>query len=86
MIEAIGNGTGNMVVHFQLKEEGQHKFEDKECKAYTSYNDGNNLLIQCLNNENTILSKEEGEISYACRKEMKRPAFVFEKSKNKEST
>lgn len=76
----------NMVMHFLLKEEGQRKFEDKECKGYTSYNDGNNLLIQCLNNENTILGKEEGKIFYAYRKEMKRPAFVFEKSKNKEST
>ena len=79
--EAVGNATGNLGIHFQLKEDARPIFENEKNKVYTTYSDGNNLLIQCLNYERIAFSKEEGKISYAYRKEMKRPAFVFEKPK-----
>jgi len=61
-------------------------FDNKNNKVHTSYSDGNNLLIQCLNNDGTSLSEEDGKISYSYRKEMKRPAFVFEKPKKTETS
>jgi len=80
--QAIGKATGNLDVHFQLKEDSNPVFDKIGNRIYTTYADGNNLLIQSLNTDKVILNEEEGKVSYVYQKELKRPAFTFEKKKN----
>ncbi len=84
--KALGKATGNLGVHFQLKEEIKPVFDKLKNKVYTTYADGNNLLIQSLNTDKVALNEEEGKVSYAYAKEITRPAFVFEKPKNDAKT
>lgn len=84
--KAIGKATGNLGVHFQLKEDSTPVFDKTKNKVYTTYADGNNLLIQSLNTDKLSLNEEEGKVSYAYAKEITRPAFVFEKMKNNDKT
>lgn len=78
---AIGEATGNIGIHFQLKEDSKAIFDQQSHKVHTAYADGNNLLIQSLNKDQVSLKEEEGKVSYSYRKEIKRPAFAFEKAK-----
>lgn len=78
---AIGKATGTLGVHFQLKENSNPVFDRKHNSVYTTYSDGNNLLIKNLNKDAVTLQEEEGKVSYAYRQELERPAFVFEKKK-----
>ncbi|MFH6943568.1 heparin-sulfate lyase HepC [Flavobacterium sp. FlaQc-50] len=79
---AIGKATGNLGVHFQLKEDSKPVFDTAKNKIYTTYADGNNLLIQAIYSNHVTLTEEDGKVSYIYAKEVKRPAFVFEKIKN----
>mgnify|MGYP006167492157 FL=1 len=79
--KAEGKATGNLGVHFQLKEDSKPVFDYKAQKISTNYADGNNLLIQSLHTKNITVKEEEGKVSYAYQKELSRPAFCFEKSK-----
>lgn len=79
--KAIGKATGNLGVHFQLKEDSKPIFDKVNNKVYTTYEDGNNLLIQSLNTDKVTLNEEEGKVSYSYAKEITRPAFAFEKPK-----
>lgn len=79
---AIGKATGNLGVHFQLKEDSKPVFDTAKNKIYTTYADGNNLLIQAIHSNHVTLTEEDGKVSYIYAKEVKRPAFVFEKIKN----
>ncbi len=83
---ALGKATGNLGVHFQLKEDSNPVFDKTGNKVYTTYADGNNLVIQNLNNDKISLKEEEGKVSYVYQEEMTRPAFVFEKAKNADKT
>jgi heparan-sulfate lyase len=84
--KAIGKATGNLGVHFQLKEDSNPVFDRANNSVYTTYEDGNNLLIQSLNTDKVVLNQEEGKVSYVYAKEIPRPAFVFEKPKNDDKT
>lgn len=84
--KAIGKATGNLGVHFQLKEDSKPVYNTTNNSVYTTYEDGNNLLIQSLNTDKIVLKEEEGKVSYVYAKEMARPAFVFEKPKNDATT
>ncbi|RQO77100.1 heparinase [Pedobacter sp. KBW01] len=84
--EALGTATGNLGVHFQLKEDSKPVFDEANNKVFTTYTDGNNLLIQSLNTDKITLHEEDGKVSYEYGKEMKRPAFVFEKPKSDDKT
>jgi heparan-sulfate lyase len=79
---AIGKATGNLGIHFQLKEDSKPVFDTAKNKIYTTYADGNNLLIQAIHSDHVTLTEEDGKVSYIYAKEVKRPAFVFEKIKN----
>ncbi len=83
---AIGKATGTLNVHFQLKEDSNPVFDKAGKKVYTSYPDGNNLLIQSLNTDNLSLAEEKSKVSYEYMKETDRPAFSFEKSKTDAQT
>ena len=84
--KAIGKATGNLQVHFQLKEDSNPVFDKIKNNVTTTYSDGNNLLIQSLNLDKVTLNEEEGKVSYAYAKEITRPAFAFEKTKNDDKT
>lgn len=84
--KAIGKATGNLGVHFQLKEDCKAVFDKKNNSVHTNYADENNLLIQSLNIDKVSLNEEEGKVSYEYRKEFARPAFVFEKAKKDDKT
>ncbi|MEN9909058.1 MAG: hypothetical protein RLZZ540_2207 [Bacteroidota bacterium] len=84
--KAVGKATGNLGVHFQLKEDSKPVFDKTKNSVYTTYADGNNLMIQSLNKDKIALNEEEGKVSYTYQKEINRPAFVFEKTKNDEKT
>ncbi|WP_316838612.1 heparin-sulfate lyase HepC [Pedobacter gandavensis] len=84
--KAIGKATGKLGVHFQLREDSKPVFNTSLNQVYTSYADGNNLLIQSLNTDPLNLVEEEGKVSYQYRKEVARPAFVFEKAKKDDRT
>ncbi|MNX33039.1 Heparin-sulfate lyase precursor [compost metagenome] len=79
--KAIGNATGKLGTHFQLKEDSKPVYDKAAKRVYTSYTDGNNLLIQNLNKDEITLTEEAGKVSYSYGKELDRPAFVFEKAK-----
>ncbi|TKC65445.1 heparinase [Pedobacter hiemivivus] len=83
---AIGKATGNLGVHWQLKEDSKAVFDKSKNRVYTSYSDGNNLLIQSLNSDKVTLTEEEGKVSYVYAKELSRPAFAFEKLKKDDKT
>jgi heparan-sulfate lyase len=84
--KAIGKATGNLGVHFQLKEDSKPIFDKDNNRIYTTYADGNNLLIQTLNTDKVTLNEEDGKVSYSYAKEVARPAFVFEKTKSDNKT
>lgn len=84
--KAIGKATGNLGVHFQLKEDSKPVFDNVNNKVYTTYEDGNNLLIQSLNTDKVTLNEEEGKVSYSYAKQITRPAFAFEKPKKDTAT
>ena len=79
--KAIGKATGNLGVHFQLKEDSKPVFNKTNNSITTTYEDGNNLLIQSLNTDKVTLNEEDGKVSYQYAKEIARPTFVFEKPK-----
>jgi len=80
--KVIGKATGNLGTHFQLKEDSKPVFDKVNNRVYTTYADGNNVLIQSLNTDKVVLNEEEGKVSYVYAKEVERPAFIFEKSKS----
>lgn len=79
--KASGDAAGNLGIHFQLKEDSKPVFDTKKNSVYTNYSDNNNLLIQNFNKDKANLKEEEGKVSYVYKKEIKRPAFVFETTK-----
>lgn len=80
--KAMGAARGTVGTHFVLKEDSQPTFDATTNRVHTNYADGNNLLIQNLNKNKASLKEEEGKVSYAYRKELPRPLFVFEQQKN----
>lgn len=78
--QAEGTATGNLGIHFQLKEDSKPKFDTKNNSVTTSYLDDNNLLIKSLS-QKINLKEEECKVSYEYGKELSRPGFVFEKPK-----
>lgn len=78
--QAIGSATGEVAVHFQLRDDSKPVFNKQENRVHTSYADGNNLLIHSLNKDVRTI-EEEGKVSYFYNRETARPAFMFEKAK-----
>lgn len=79
---AIGTATGNLGVHYVLKEDSKPIINANKNSVSTNYADGNNLLIQLLNKDKVSLKEEKSFVSYQYQKEISRPALVFEKSKS----
>jgi hypothetical protein len=83
---ANGTATGNLGIHFTLKEDSKPIINKEKNTITTSYTDGNNLLIQLLNKDKVTLNEEKSFVSYQYQTESPRPAFVFEKAKTDDKT
>lgn len=79
--KADGDATGMLGIHFNLKEDCKPVLDSAHNKVYTTYGDGNNLLIQNFNKDEVNMNAEESFVSYEYQKEAPRPAFVFKKQK-----
>ncbi|MBZ4192588.1 heparin-sulfate lyase HepC [Niabella beijingensis] len=79
--KAFGRATGKLGIHFNFKEDSQPVLDHKTHRAYTTYSDGNNLLIQNFNRDKVDMKEEQSFVSYEYQKEEPRPAFAFEKQK-----
>jgi len=79
--KAEGDATGKVGIHFQLAENCNPTYNTTDNSVSTGYADGNNLLIRNFNAGQATLGQEEGKVSYSYRKEVERPAFVFEQHK-----
>ncbi|MNK62963.1 Heparin-sulfate lyase precursor [compost metagenome] len=82
---AIGSDTGKLDIHFNLKEDNKPVIDKGNNRVYTTYGDGNNLLIQSFS-KNTKLKEEASFVSYEYQKETPRTAFAFEQQKTSGST
>lgn len=83
---AIGKAIGKLDVHFVLGEDSHPVFDRSNHRVHTTYEDGNNLLVQGMSDDKIELREEEGRVSYKYREEIKRPAFAFGKSKADSTT
>ncbi|MNK19710.1 Heparin-sulfate lyase precursor [compost metagenome] len=83
---AIGIATGNLGIHYVLREDSKPIFDYNKNSVNTNYADGNNLLIQLLNKDEVSLKEEKSFVSYQYQQEVPRSALVFEKPKNDNRT
>jgi heparan-sulfate lyase len=79
--EAIGEATGTIDLHFQVKE-GKAKYDYKNNQLVTDYNSNKNVLIQSSSNQKMTMKREDGKVSYSYRKEKERPAIAFQQTKD----
>ncbi|HOV84357.1 MAG TPA: heparinase II/III family protein [Paludibacteraceae bacterium] len=78
--EAVGNGTGKVGIHYQLKE-GEISLDKQKHSLVTCF-PKNNIMLQCFSPDEICLKEEEGWYSTAYRKKKSRPAVVLETQKN----
>ncbi|SHF97252.1 heparan-sulfate lyase [Mariniphaga anaerophila] len=78
--KAIGKGTGQVDLHYQLIE-GNANVNAKAKSIATTFDDGNNVIIRCFGPKTMELIEEEGKVSYSYRKEIERPAVAFRQPK-----
>jgi heparan-sulfate lyase len=82
--EAIGSGTGDIDIHFQLAP-GDAVFNDKEFSVKSDFKDGWNVFIRTNKINGLILKEEKGQVSFEYTKKEPRPAFCYRLKKEKES-
>jgi heparan-sulfate lyase len=76
MDEAIGEAKGKVGIHYQMCE-GDVKLDLDTQKAFTNFNDGNNIVVKTFSEQKQSMLEEEGWISYESKKKSPRKAFVF---------
>lgn len=74
--EAIGEGIGDVGLHFQLAP-GEANFYDKTLSVNTDFREGWNVLVQTKKQKGLKLIEEEGQVSYEYTKKEPRPAFGY---------
>jgi heparan-sulfate lyase len=82
--EAVGSATGRVGVHFQMCE-GAVNLDFKGQKAFTQFEDGNNILLKTFSNQKETMEEREGWVSYEYLKKNKRKAFVYNVDKKNET-
>jgi len=83
--EAIGEGTGDVDIHFQFAP-GEAKFNYKTLTGQTAFNDGWNVLVQNVTPKGAKMLEEEGQVSFLYTKKEPRPAFCFRITKKTKET
>ena len=74
--EAVGDAKGKVGIHYQMCE-GDVKLDLDAQKAFTNFNDGNNLIVKTFSEQNQTMSEEEGWVSYESKLKNARKAFAF---------
>ncbi|MEN8117303.1 MAG: alginate lyase family protein [Bacteroidota bacterium] len=83
--EAIGSGTGNVDIHFQLAP-GVAVFNSDNNSVRTEFKEGWNVFVQTQKQNGLKLEEEEGWVSFEYTKKERRPAFLYRLKKEKENT
>jgi heparan-sulfate lyase len=79
--EAIGEGTGDVDIHFQLAP-GKAVFSAAQQQVRTDLGEGWNVLVQTMPQPGLTLEEEEGQVSFVYTKKEPRPAFRYRVPKN----
>lgn len=79
--EAIGEGKGNIGLHFQLAP-GEADFDANKMTVSTDFKEGWNVLVKTEKLKGMKLIEEEGQVSFEYTKKMSRPAFGYHINKN----
>lgn len=79
--EAIGQGTGDVDLHFQLAP-GKAVFNPDEKQVRTDLGAGWNVLVQTIPQPGLELTEEEGQVSFIYTQKESRPAFRYRLAKN----
>lgn len=82
--EAVGSATGKVGLHYQMCE-GDVKLDSATNKAYTQFNDNNNVFLRTICNRKQTMVEEEGWISYKSKERFPRKAFSFDVEKKDSS-
>lgn len=78
--EAIGEGIGDVGIHFQLAP-GEASFYAKTLSVNTDFKKGWNVLVQTKKQKGLKLIEEEGQVSFIYTKKEPRPAFGYHMEK-----
>lgn len=82
--EAIGTGTGDVDIHFQLAP-GKALFNENDLSVRSDFQDGWNILVRSNEQKGITLSEEEGQVSFIYTKKEPRPAFRYRLKKTNAS-
>jgi heparan-sulfate lyase len=82
--EAIGEAIGKVGIHYQMCE-GDVTLDLLGQKAYTNFDDGNNLIVKTFSEQNQTMLEEEGWISYESKMKLPRKAYTFNVDKLSET-
>ncbi|WP_247237440.1 alginate lyase family protein [Telluribacter sp. SYSU D00476] len=74
--EAIGEGTGDVDLHFQLAP-GEAVFDQNNHSVHSDFKEGWNVLVQAVEQPGIKLEAEEGQVSFVYTKKEPRPAFRY---------
>ncbi len=74
--EAIGSATGKVGIHYQMCE-GDVTLDLAGQKAFTNFDDGNNLIVKTFSEQKQVMAEEEGWVSYQSKQKKERKAFAF---------
>lgn len=74
--DAIGTGSGDVDIHFQLAP-GKAIFDQDQLRVSSGFKAGWNVLVQAIPQEGLTLEEEEGQVSFVYTKKEDRPAFRY---------
>lgn len=74
--EAIGNGVGDVDIHFQFAP-GEAVFDSAQFTVRSDFTEGWNVLVKSIDQKEMRLREEEGWVSFVYTKKEPRPAFRF---------
>ncbi len=81
--EAMGNGAGEIGLHFQLSP-GETVFDQDQLSVNTDFKEGWNIMVQTNDQQGLQLQEEEGWVSFEYTKKQPRPAFEYVLQKSAE--
>ncbi len=78
--EAYGPADGKIDIHFQLAP-GDCNYHPEDLAVITDFSEGWNLLVKARSEEDLLLEKEDGQVSFEYTKKQGRPAFRYRQAK-----
>lgn len=74
--EALGDGVGDVDLHFQLAP-GKAIFDNEKFMVRSDFQEGWNVMVQAMSQKGMKLNEEEGQVSFLYTKKEPRPAFCY---------